>query len=109
MNKLLLTGILSVVLVIGIIGVYVPNAMATLGDSFDCINNGNSALAQKGDNDAEQQTEQEQAGDAGSQAVAPEFNGLTGNNLNLHDQQNGECVEFFDDDDDDDGLGGFPV
>ncbi|MGD9533480.1 MAG: hypothetical protein AB7V56_06910 [Candidatus Nitrosocosmicus sp.] len=101
MTKLLMTGILSAILVAGIMSIYVQNAMATIITEpiEDCINTGNSALGQQGNNnDAEQQTEQEQAGDTGSQAVSPEFNGLTGNNLNLQDQQNGECVEPTDDD-----------
>ncbi len=103
MNKMLFTGILSAVLVAGILSMYVPNALATiLEDPFDdCINNGNSALAQKdSNNDAEQGTGQTQSDDGSSsaQSVSPLFNGLTGNNLNLDDQQNGECIEPFDDD-----------
>lgn len=41
---------------------------------------------------------------AATQGVSPQFNGLTGNNLNLNDQQNGGCMEPLYD-----GLEGFPV
>ncbi len=94
---MLFTGILSAVLVAaGMLSAFVPSsALATIiGEPIeDCISSGNSALAQDGNNAAEQQTEQGQAGDAGAQGVSPEFNALTGNNLNLNDQQNGECIE----------------
>lgn len=87
MNKFI-TGIISALLVAGIVGAYVPNALATLGLG-ECT--GNSALGQQPSSSAEQQTEQEQASGTGAQSVSPEFNALTGNNFNLDDQQNGEC------------------
>jgi hypothetical protein len=52
-------------------------------------------LAQTGNSAAEQETEQKQAGDTGAQSVAPEFNALTGNNLGVEAQQNGECIPTF--------------
>ena len=88
MNKLI-TGIISALLVAGIVGAYVPNALATLGGLGDCT--GNSALGQQPSSSAEQETEQDQASGNGAQSVSPEFNALTGNNLNFADQQNGEC------------------
>lgn len=88
MNKIF-TGIFTAILVAGIVGIYFPNASATLGERETC--SGNSALAQDGSNSAEQNPLQEQANDYGAQSVAPEFNALTGNNFNLNDQQNGEC------------------
>jgi hypothetical protein len=88
MNKYI-TGIISALLVAGIIGAYVPNVSATLGGLEDCT--GNSALGQQPSSKGEQETEQEQAGGTGAQSISPEFNALTGNNLNFNDQQNGEC------------------
>ena len=88
MNKFI-TGIISALLVAGIVGAYVPNALATLGGLGECT--GNSALGQQPSSSAEQETEQEQATGTGAQSVSPEFNALTGNNFNLNDQQNGEC------------------
>ena len=93
-------GILSAFLLLagGIMSVYVvPNAVATASESpppstiETC--SGNIAGAQQGNSEAEQGIEQGQAGDTGSQAVSPEFNALTGNNLGLQAQQNGECKE----------------
>ncbi len=88
MNKFI-TGIISALLVAGIVGAYVPNALATSIGLEECT--GNSALGQQPSSSAEQETEQEQAGGSGAQSVSPEFNALTGNNINLNDQQNGEC------------------
>ena len=88
MNKYI-TGIISALLVAGIIGAYVPTASATLGGLGDCT--GNSVLGQQPNSKGEQETEQEQAGGTGAQSISPEFNALTGNNLNFNDQQNGEC------------------
>lgn len=89
MNKIF-TGIFTAILVAGIVGIYFPNASATLLLERETCS-GNSALAQDGSNSAEQNPLQEQANDYGAQSVVPEFNALTGNNLNLNDQQNGEC------------------
>ncbi|VFJ12966.1 conserved exported protein of unknown function [Candidatus Nitrosocosmicus franklandus] len=88
MNKII-TGIISALLVAGIVGAYVPNASATLAGFGVCT--GNSALGQQPSSSGEQETEQGQAGEAGAQSIAPEFNALTGNNFNFNDQQNGEC------------------
>ena len=88
MNKFI-TGIISALLVAGVVGAYVPNALATLGGLGECT--GNSALGQQPSSSAEQETEQEQSTGTGAQSVTPEFNALTGNNFNLDDQQNGEC------------------
>ena len=94
MSKLII-GILSVFLIAGgIMSVYVPNALASNGAPppptiENC--NGNIAAGQQGGSEAEQEIEQGQAGETGSQAVSPEFNALTGNNLELQGQQNGEC------------------
>jgi hypothetical protein len=89
MNKYI-TGIISALLVAGIIGSYVPNVSATaFGGLEDCT--GNSALGQQPSSKGEQETEQEQAGGTGAQSISPEFNALTGNNLNFNDQQNGDC------------------
>lgn len=88
MNKYI-TGIISALLVAGIAGAYVPNALATLGGLEDCT--GNSALGQQPSSSGEQETEQEQSSGTSAQSISPEFNALTGNNINLNDQQNGEC------------------
>jgi hypothetical protein len=87
----LITGILSVFIVIGILGVYIPNALATLGTPLE-VCSGNSAAAQDRDSAAEQKTNQELAGDTGAQSVSPEFNALNGNNLGVESQQNGDCL-----------------
>ena len=95
MNKLI-TGFLAVFVVTGILGVYIPSALATIiSESPLETCSGNIAGAQQGNSEAEQGIEQGQAGDTGSQAVAPEFNALNANNLNLGFQQNGECVPTF--------------
>ena len=94
MNKFI-TGIISALLVAGVVGAYVPNALATLGGLGECT--GNSALGQQPSSSAEQETEQEQSTGTGAQSVTPEFNALTGNNFNLDDQQNGECSFPFGD------------
>jgi hypothetical protein len=89
MNKYI-TGIISALLVAGIVGTYVPGALATLGGGLeDCT--GNSALGQQPSSSGEQETEQDQASGTGAQSISPEFNALTGNNFNLKGQQNGEC------------------
>jgi hypothetical protein len=95
MSKLTM-GILSAFLLLagGIIGVYVPNALASATapppPTIETCN-GNIAAGQQGSSEAEQEIEQGQAGDTGAQSVSPEFNALTGNNLELQGQQNGEC------------------
>jgi hypothetical protein len=94
MSKLM-TGILSVLIVTGILGVYIPNALATLATPLE-ICSGNSAAGQAGNSVAEQETEQGQAGDTGAQSISPEFNALTGNNLGVEAQQNGDCIPTFD-------------
>lgn len=93
MNKLF-TGILTVFLVTGIMGVYIPNALATIVSSEPPLEicSGNIAAGQQGNSAAEQEKEQGQASDTDGQAVAPEFNALNANNLNLGLQQNGECI-----------------
>ena len=93
MSKLI-TGILSVFIVAGFVGVYIPNAMATLESPFESC--GNEAASQAGNSGAEQGADQGQAGDTGAQSVSPEFNALNGNNLGFQDQQNGECFPFID-------------
>jgi len=75
--------------------VYIPNVLATLGPQLE-ICNGNSAAGQAGNSAAEQETELGQAGDTGAQSVSPELNALTGNNLGVEAQQNGECIPTFD-------------
>ena len=90
----LITGILSVFIVAGILGVYIPNALATLGTPLE-ICSGNSAAGQAGNSAAEQETGQGQAGDTGAQSVSPEFNALTGNNLGVEAHQNGKCIPTF--------------
>lgn len=88
MNKIL-TGIVSALLVAGIVGMYVPNVSATLmGES--CT--GNSALGQEASSSAEQGPIQDQASGSDAQSIGPEFNALTGNSLNLNSQQNGDCL-----------------
>ena len=89
MNKIL-TGLVSAILVAGIVGMYIPNASATLLQDEFC--SGNSALAQEGSSSAEQSPMQGQASGSDAQSIAPEFNALTGNSLNLNDQQNGDCL-----------------
>lgn len=88
MNKII-TGIISAMLLAGIVSVYAPNASATLGGLGDCT--GNSALGQQPSSEGEQGTGQDQADASGAQSVSPEFNALTGNNLNFKTQQNGDC------------------
>ncbi len=90
----LITGILSVFIVAGILGVYIPNALATIGTPLE-ICSGNSAAGQAANSAAEQETEQGQAGDTGAQSVSPELNALTGNNLGVEAQQNGDCIPTF--------------
>jgi hypothetical protein len=90
----LITGILSVFIVAGILGVYIPNVLATMGSPLE-ICSGNLAAGQAGNSAAEQETGQGQTGDTGAQAVSPEFNALTGNNLGAEAQQNGECLPTF--------------
>ena len=88
MNKIL-TGIISAILLAGIVSIYAPNASAQIPGLEDCT--GNSALGQQPNSDGEQGTEQDQAGQSGAQSVSPEFNALTGNSFNLNTQQNGDC------------------
>ncbi len=89
MNKIL-TGIVSAILVAGIVGMYIPNASATFMQDEFC--SGNSALGQEASSSAEQSPSQDQASGSDAQSIAPEFNALTGNSLNLNDQQNGDCL-----------------
>ena len=93
MDKLI-TGIILVFIVVGMLCVYVPNALATLGTPLE-ICNGNSAAAQDGGSAAEQETNQELKGDTAAQSVSPEFNALTGNNLGFESQQNGDCLPII--------------
>ena len=88
MNKIL-TGIVSALLVAGIVGMYIPNVSATIDQEELC--SGNSALGQKATSSAEQGPSQDQASGSDAQSIAPEFNALTGNSLNFNAQQNGEC------------------
>ena len=90
MNKIL-TGIVSALLVAGIFGMYIPNVSATIE-----LCSGNSALAQEGSSSAEQSPMQGQESGSDAQSVAPEFNALTGNSLNLNTQQNGDCLSPLD-------------
>jgi hypothetical protein len=91
MSKLI-TGILSIFLVVGIMGVYMPNALASIISEPQLETcSGNIAAGQQGGSAAEEEVEQGQASDTGAQSVSPEFNALTGNNLDLQLQQNGEC------------------
>jgi hypothetical protein len=95
MNKLFV-GIFSIILVVGIMGVYIPNALASIIEEprvETC--SGNIAAGQQGNSEAEQEVEQGQASETDGQAVAPEFNALNANNLNLGLQQNGECIPTF--------------
>ncbi|MDN5847662.1 MAG: hypothetical protein L0H53_15465 [Candidatus Nitrosocosmicus sp.] len=95
MNKLF-TGILSVFLVAGIMGVYVPDAFASVIEKRPLETcSGNIAAGQQANSEAEQEIEQDQASETGGQAVAPESNALNANNLNLGLQQNGECKPTF--------------
>ncbi|MGD9674927.1 MAG: hypothetical protein AB7U98_15785 [Candidatus Nitrosocosmicus sp.] len=94
MNKLF-TGILSVFLVAGIMGVYVPDALASIFSERPLETCGNIAVGQQPSSSAEQETEQDQASETDGQAVAPEFNALNANNINLGLQQNGECIPTF--------------
>ena len=94
MNKIL-TGIVSALLVAGVFGMYIPNALATINGPPESpleICSGNIAAGQQGNSAAEQEKEQGQTSDTNGQSVAPEFNALTGNNLNLDAQQNGDCL-----------------
>jgi hypothetical protein len=86
----ILTGIVSAILVAGIVGMYIPNASATFMQDEFC--SGNSALGQEASSSAEQGPSQDQASGSDAQSIAPEFNALTGNSLNLNDQQNGDCL-----------------
>lgn len=107
MNKLF-TGILTAFLVAGIMGVYIPDALASASSPppnpplETC--SGNIATGQQPNSEAEQEIEQGQASETNGQVVAPEFNALNANNLNLGFQQNGECIptveqppSYFDD------------
>ena len=88
-------GTISILLVTAVLMVNLPpNALATPMESplETC---GNNALAQTGNSAAEQETEQGQAGDTGAQSISPELNALTGNNLGVEAQQNGECIPTF--------------
>lgn len=89
MNKIL-TGIVSAILVAGIVGMYIPNASATIMQDEFC--SGNSALGQEASSSAEQGPSQDQASGSDAQSIVPEFNALTGNSLNLNAQQNGDCL-----------------
>ena len=89
MNKIL-TGIVSALLVAGIVGMYIPNVSATFDQGELC--SGNSALGQKATSSAEQGPSQDQASGSDAQSIAPEFNALTGNSLNFNAQQNGDCL-----------------
>lgn len=90
MSKII-TAILSIFIATGIITVYIPDAMATAVQSpLELC--GNSAAAQSGNSEAEQGANQDQGTDSGAQSVSPEINALTGNNLGLQAQQNGECI-----------------
>jgi len=93
MNKIL-TGIVSALLVAGIVGMYIPNVSATIDQEELC--SGNSALGQKATSSAEQGPSQDQAGASDAQSVSPEFNALTGNSLNFNAQQNGDCFSPLD-------------
>jgi len=90
MNKIL-TGIVSALLVAGIVGMYIPHVSATVAQKELEFCSGNSALGQKATSSAEQGPSQDQASDSDAQSIAPEFNALTGNSLNFNAQQNGEC------------------
>ena len=92
MNKIL-TGIVSAILVAGIVGMYIPNASATIMQDEFC--SGNSALGQEASSSAEQGPSQDQASGSDAQSIVPEFNALTGNSLNLNAQQNGDCLSPF--------------
>jgi hypothetical protein len=89
MNNIL-TGIVSAILVAGIVGMYIPNVSATLMQDQSC--SGNSALGQEASSSAEQGPSQDQASGTDAQSIVPEFNALTGNTLNLNAQQNGDCL-----------------
>jgi hypothetical protein len=92
MNKIFV-GILSIFLVVGIMGVYVPNALASIISERPLETcSGNIAAGQQANSESEQEVEQGQASETDGQAVAPEFNALNANNLNLGLQQNGECI-----------------
>ena len=83
-----MTGILSVFIVTGILGVYIPNALTILGTPME-ICSGNSAAGQTGNSAAEQETELGHSGDTTTQSVSSEFNALAGNNLGVEAYQNG--------------------
>ena len=89
MNKIL-TGIVSALLVAGIVGMYIPNVSATSFQEEIC--SGNGALGQEASSSAEQGPSQDQASGSDAQSVSPEFNALTGNSLNFNAQQNGDCL-----------------
>ena len=94
--KKLFVGIFSIFLVVGIMGVYIPNALASIiGEPQGETCSGNIAAGQQGNSEAEQEVEQGQATETDGQAVVPEFNALNANNFNLGSQQNGECIPTF--------------
>ena len=95
MNKIL-TGIVSALLVAGIVGMYIPHVSATIERGELELCSGNSALGQQATSSAEQGPSQDQAGGSDAQSVSPEFNALTGNSLNFNAQQNGDCFSPFD-------------
>ena len=95
MNKIL-TGIVSALLVAGIVGMYIPHVSATIERGELELCSGNSALGQQATSSAEQGPSQDQAGGSDAQSVSPEFNALTGNSLNFHAQQNGDCFSPLD-------------
>jgi len=95
MNKIL-TGMVSALLVAGIVGMYIPHVSATIERGGLELCSGNSALGQQATSSAEQGPSQDQAGASDAQSVSPEFNALTGNSLNFHAQQNGDCFSPLD-------------
>jgi len=84
MSKLI-TGILSVFLIVGIIGVYIPNALASNGSPNPPLEicNGNVAAGQQGGSAAEEEIEQGQASEQNAQCVSGDFSLICGNNVNL--------------------------
>lgn len=90
MNKIF-TGIISALLLAGTVGVYIPNVSATILEQPETCT-GNSALGQDETSSAEQGPSQDQASGSDGQSIGPEFNALTGNSLNLNNQQNGDCL-----------------
>ncbi len=107
--KKLFTGIISALLVVGVIGYYIPNALAYVLEppsQKEVCKGGDQALAQKshkGHNSAEQDVDQGQKGDSSSQSVASGNNAFNGNNVNIFSQQNGSCAPSHE------GLGSTPV